>query len=120
MCFRMVSALRPWAIWFFAMCCAYQTSDMFGRLILRDRYSFCQLLYMAWVFFLLASRRALTGSRCILFCSAADSGGTAAGLIVRLGALISVRARTKRASASALARALIFSSRNRLAPSLYN
>lgn len=47
MCLRMVSASRPWAMGLLAICCAYQTVDMFPRVFFRARYSFRQPSYMA-------------------------------------------------------------------------
>ena len=58
---RMVSGLLPFAISILAICCEYQTSDMFGRFFNSRRYAFCQLAYLASVSSFRASRRALFG-----------------------------------------------------------
>ena len=43
MCFLMVLASRPCVTSVLAICCEYQTSDLFGRFFRKALYAFCQL-----------------------------------------------------------------------------
>ncbi len=64
MCFLMVLASRPCATPVLAICCEYQTTDLFGRFFRKALYAFCQLAYLAWVSILPASRLTVLGVLC--------------------------------------------------------
>jgi len=57
MCLRIVSELLPLEIFIRAILRKYHTSDLSGFAFFNDKYSFCELLYFAWVSLLCSSRR---------------------------------------------------------------
>lgn len=137
--FRIVSAERSLEIPIVEILCAYQESNLFGCLCFNDRYSFFQLRYIACVSNLRAS--SLTCDRvwrcCVVgefkappvcellpelksACSLEDFDDPVDCMSGLGRGCASVMARIEEALASALERPLIFSSRSRLAVSLYN